>query len=67
MQSLHLYMGASQTRTVNLNWTYTAGIAVALLRSTLKAGVSADCYQLTAASSFEYVLSWWDLLGEKII
>ena len=57
MKSLHLYMRASQTRTVNQNLTYIAGVAVVLLRSTLRAAVSADCYQLTAVSSLEYVLS----------
>lgn len=52
MQSLHLYMGASQT-TESGTWTdlYSGATAVALLRSTLKAGVSADCYQPAAASS----------------
>ena len=67
MQSLYLSMRASQTRTVNQNLTYIAGVAVVLLRSTLRAAVSADCYQLTAVSSLEYVLSWWELLGKKII
>lgn len=55
MQSLHLYIGASQTRTVNLNWTYTAGIAVPLSQSPLKAGVVLTAYQLPLP--FEYVLS----------